>query len=134
MSEIKEGAKAPNFSGVDQNGNTVKLSDFSGKTLIVYFYPKDNTPGCTMQACNLRDNYALLLEKGFAIVGVRSLPATCLLRGCRRARWQMTATSAPVFRVGPPECFTRVSIEGGLVKKGDLGFGKGKNSRCQIKN
>ena len=70
MSEIKEGVKAPNFSGLDQNGNTVKLSDFSGKTLIVYFYPKDNTPGCTMQACNLRDNYALLLDKGFAIVGV----------------------------------------------------------------
>ena len=54
MSEIKEGVKAPNFSGVDQNGNTVKLADFAGKTLIVYFYPKDNTPGCTMQACNLR--------------------------------------------------------------------------------
>ena len=70
MSEIKEGVKAPNFSGLDQNGNTVKLSDFSGKTLIVYFYPKDNTPGCTMQACNLRDNYALLLDKGLAIVGV----------------------------------------------------------------
>lgn len=70
MSEIKEGVKAPNFSGVDQNGNTVRLSDFSGKTLIVYFYPKDNTPGCTMQACNLRDNYKLLLDKGFAIIGV----------------------------------------------------------------
>lgn len=70
MSEIKEGVKAPNFSGVDQNGNTVRLSDFSGKTLIVYFYPKDNTPGCTMQACNLRDNYKLLLDKGFVIIGV----------------------------------------------------------------
>lgn len=70
MSEIKEGVKAPSFSGVDQNGKSVKLSDFAGKTLIVYFYPKDNTPGCTMQACNLRDNYKLLLDKGFAIVGV----------------------------------------------------------------
>ena len=70
MSDIKVGVKAPNFSGVDQNGNNVKLADFAGKTLLVYFYPKDNTPGCTMQACNLRDNYALLLDKGFAIVGV----------------------------------------------------------------
>ncbi len=70
MSDIKEGVKAPNFSGIDQNGNGVKLADFSGKTLIVYFYPKDNTPGCTMQACNLRDNYKLLLDKGFAILGV----------------------------------------------------------------
>ena len=70
MSEIKEGVKAPNFSGVDQNGNTVKLADFAGKTLVVYIYPKDNTPGCTAQACNLRDNYAVLLDKGFAILGV----------------------------------------------------------------
>ena len=70
MSEIKEGEKAPQFSGLDQDGNTVSLNDFKGKTLIVYFYPKDNTPGCTMQACNLRDNYKLLLDKGFAVVGV----------------------------------------------------------------
>jgi len=70
MSEIKEGSKAPNFSGVDQNGNTLKLADYKGKKLIIYFYPKDNTPGCTMQACNLRNNYKLLLDKGYSIIGV----------------------------------------------------------------
>jgi len=70
MNEIKVGDMAPDFNGVDENGNEIKLSDFSGKTLILYFYPKDNTPGCTAQACNLRDNYEMLLEKGFAVVGV----------------------------------------------------------------
>jgi peroxiredoxin Q/BCP len=70
MSEIKEGTKAPAFTGVDQNGNTVKLNDFTGKKVILYFYPKDNTPGCTAEACNLRDNYNSLLKKGFAVIGV----------------------------------------------------------------
>lgn len=62
--------KAPSFKGIDQNGKTVSLSDFKGQKLILYFYPKDDTPGCTAEACNLNDNYALLLKKGFAIVGV----------------------------------------------------------------
>lgn len=70
MIGIKPGDKAPDFSGVDQNENKVSLSDFAGSKVVLYFYPKDSTPGCTAQACNLRDNYALLLEKGVKIVGV----------------------------------------------------------------
>lgn len=70
MMQLTEGMKAPDFEGIDQNGNTVRLSDFAGKKVILYFYPKDNTPGCTAEACNLRDNYHDLLKKGFAVVGV----------------------------------------------------------------
>ena len=70
MSEIKEGSKAPAFSGVDQNGNKISLTDFKGKKVVLYFYPKDDTPGCTAQACNLRDNYSELLKKGFQVIGV----------------------------------------------------------------
>jgi thioredoxin-dependent peroxiredoxin len=70
MGQLKEGNKAPGFKGIDQNGNEVSLNDSTGKKLILYFYPKDNTPGCTAEACNLRDNYDTLLKQGFAIVGV----------------------------------------------------------------
>jgi peroxiredoxin Q/BCP len=70
MTELKEGMKAPDFKGMDQDGKEVKLSDFAGKKLVLYFYPKDNTPGCTAEACNLRDYYNELLEKGFAVAGV----------------------------------------------------------------
>ena len=70
MSELKEGSTAPNFEGLDQNNESISLSQFSGKKLILYFYPKDNTPGCTKESCNLRDNYSDLLDKGYAIVGV----------------------------------------------------------------
>jgi len=70
MSQLKEGMKAPSFEGVDQNGKNIKLSDFAGRKVVLYFYPKDNTPGCTAEACSLRDNYDLLLKKGFAVIGV----------------------------------------------------------------
>ncbi len=70
MAVIKEGAKAPQFKGVDQHGNTVSIADFKGKKLVLYFYPKDDTPGCTAQACNLRDNYKALLKKGLQVLGV----------------------------------------------------------------
>ncbi len=70
MTQLKEGAVAPVFSGKDQDGKTVSLEDFKGKKVIVYFYPKDDTPGCTAEACNLRDNYESLLSKGFAIIGI----------------------------------------------------------------
>lgn len=64
------GDKAPAFEANDQNGNLVKISDFAGKKIVLYFYPKDDTPGCTAQACNLRDNYDMLLSKGFVVLGV----------------------------------------------------------------
>ncbi len=70
MTQLKPGDKAPAFSANDQNGHTIRLEDFLGSKLIVYFYPKDSTPGCTAQACNLRDNYALLMEKGYKVIGV----------------------------------------------------------------
>lgn len=70
MEELKVGDKAPNFKAKNQTGETISLADFSGKKLILYFYPKDNTPGCTTESCNFRDNYQSLLHKGFEVVGV----------------------------------------------------------------
>ncbi len=67
---LKEGNKAPAFSGTDQNGKTVSLSDYKGKKVIVFFYPEDDTPTCTIQACNLRDNFGLLKKKGFEVIGI----------------------------------------------------------------
>ena len=70
MTHLKKGDKAPDFSGIDQNGNTVTLSDYKGKKLVLFFYPKASTPGCTMEAKNLRDHYEALKEKGYEVVGV----------------------------------------------------------------
>ena len=70
MSKLKEGDKAPDFTAKDQNGKTVSLADFKGKTVILYFYPKDDTPGCTAEACDFRDNYQSLVGKGFEVIGV----------------------------------------------------------------
>lgn len=70
MSKLKIGDKAPDFKGLNQNGEQVALSDYKGKKLVIYFYPKDLTPGCTAQACNLKENYDELKQKGFEILGV----------------------------------------------------------------
>ncbi len=70
MAELKEGDKAPQFTSTDQNGKKVSLSDFLGKKVVLYFYPKDNTPGCTAEACDFRDNYKSLKAKGFEVLGV----------------------------------------------------------------
>lgn len=70
MIKIKEGDKSPDFSGKDQNGNTLSLKDFKGKKVVLYFYPKDSTPGCIQEACNLRDNYHTLLKNGYAVIGI----------------------------------------------------------------
>lgn len=70
MTILKEGDNAPDFNGIDQNGDSVSLNQFKGKKVILYFYPKDNTPGCTNEACNLRDNYNDILEKGLDVIGI----------------------------------------------------------------
>lgn len=70
MTTLKAGDKAPDFKGKDQNGNDIALADFKGNKLVIYFYPKDSTPGCTSQACDLRDNYDMLLSKGYKVLGV----------------------------------------------------------------
>lgn len=67
---LQVGDPAPAFTVKDQNGSEVKLSDFKGEKVVLYFYPKDNTPTCTNQACNIRDNYELLLKKGYKVFGV----------------------------------------------------------------
>ena len=67
---LAKGQKAPYFEGKDENGNVVKLSDFAGKKLVLYFYPKDSTPGCTAEACDLRDNYNRFIALGYNVLGV----------------------------------------------------------------
>ncbi len=67
---LQEGQKAPAFTGKDQNGNNVLLADFKGQKVVLYFYPADDTPGCTKQACNLRDNYSALLKAGIKVIGI----------------------------------------------------------------
>ena len=67
---LKKGDKAPDFTGKDQDGKEIKLSDFKGKKLVRYFYPKDNTPGCTAEACDLRDNYNRFESMGYKVLGV----------------------------------------------------------------
>jgi peroxiredoxin Q/BCP len=70
MQTLKQGDAVPNFSAKDEQGNTISLSDYKGKKLVVFFYPKASTPGCTVEACNLRDNYKALQDAGFELLGV----------------------------------------------------------------
>ena len=70
MTHLKVGDKAPDINAKDQNGETISLDQYKGKKVILYFYPKDDTPGCTTEACNFRDNYQSLLNDGYAVVGV----------------------------------------------------------------
>jgi peroxiredoxin Q/BCP len=70
MKHLKAGDKAPYFNTTDQDDNNLSLADFKGNKLVLYFYPKDSTPGCTVQACDLRDNYKNLLSKGYKVIGV----------------------------------------------------------------
>jgi peroxiredoxin Q/BCP len=70
MTDLKEGRKAPSFTAYNQNGIKVSLKDFLGKRVVLYFYPHDDTPTCTVQACNLKDNYADLTKHGYVVIGV----------------------------------------------------------------
>lgn len=70
MTHLKEGDKAPLFEGINQNEKVVKLADYKGKRLVLFFYPKDNTSGCTSEVCNLNENYDKLMEEGFEVIGV----------------------------------------------------------------
>lgn len=70
MTTLQKGDKAPQFEAKDQDGNTIKLADYSGKKLVLFFYPKASTPGCTAEACNLSDNYQSFLAKGYDVLGV----------------------------------------------------------------
>ncbi|MBX2814658.1 MAG: peroxiredoxin, partial [Saprospiraceae bacterium] len=70
ITHLQAGDQAPNFVAVDQSGNTHTLADYKGKKLILFFYPKDNTPGCTAEACSLRDNFTALQQAGYALLGV----------------------------------------------------------------
>ncbi len=70
MTTLNIGDQAPNFEAKDQNNNTIKLSDYKGKKLVLFFYPRASTPGCTVEACNLRDNYQQFIKNGYAILGV----------------------------------------------------------------
>lgn len=70
MNTLKQGDAVPNFTAKDEQGNSISLSDYKGKKLVVFFYPKASTPGCTVEACNLRDNYEVLQEQGYELLGV----------------------------------------------------------------
>lgn len=75
MHHLQVGDPAPDFSSINEKGETVRLADFKGKKLVLYFYPKDDTPGCTAQACSLRDGYSQFIAKGYEILGVSPDPA-----------------------------------------------------------
>ena len=96
---LKIGDKAPAFEAPDQNGETKRLSDYAGKKLILYFYPKVNTPGCTAEACSLRDGKAVLQEKGFEIVGVSPDTVQSHQRFIAKKELNFTLLSDPEHRV-----------------------------------
>ena len=108
MSELKVGDLAPAIDAVDQNGEKITLKEFRGKKVVLYFYPKDNTPGCTAEACNLRDNHSQFLEQDFP---VQHLPGVGL-RGDLPA--QAVGVEAGHHRVGPDRFAVRVQPQTGL--------------------
>jgi peroxiredoxin Q/BCP len=104
------GIQAPAFEGQDENGNTVRLSDFAGKKLVLYFYPKDSTPGCTAEACDLRDNYERFLALGYQVLGVSKDSAASHQRFI--AKYEL-----PFHLISDPDCFILKAYEAWGVKK-----------------
>lgn len=92
---IQEGEKAPDFTATDQDGNTISLKDFKGRKVVLYFYPKDNTPGCTTEACNLRDNFEELTSKGFVVLGVSADPESSHKKFASKFRLPFTLLADP---------------------------------------
>lgn len=107
---LQIGTKAPDFVGTDENGNVVKLSDFAGRKLVLYFYPKDSTPGCTAEACDLRDNYQRFLSLGYNVLGVSKDSAASHLKFI--AKYEL-----PFHLLSDPDCTILKAYEAWGVKK-----------------
>jgi peroxiredoxin Q/BCP len=100
MSEMPEvGAKAPLFEGETQEGGVLRLGDYSGRKIAIYFYPKDNTPGCTKQACNLRDNWSDLQKAGVAVIGVSPDPTSTHAKFARKYKLPFPLVADPEKKV-----------------------------------
>lgn len=107
---LQIGTKAPDFVGTDENGNVVKMSDFAGRKLVLYFYPKDSTPGCTAEACDLRDNYQRFLSLGYNVLGVSKDSAASHLKFI--AKYEL-----PFHLLSDPDCTILKAYEAWGVKK-----------------
>ncbi|MBR4621330.1 MAG: peroxiredoxin [Salinivirgaceae bacterium] len=107
---LQIGTKAPDFVGTDENGNVVKLNDFAGRKLVLYFYPKDSTPGCTAEACDLRDNYKRFLSLGYNVLGVSKDSAASHQKFI--AKYEL-----PFHLLSDPDCTILKAYEAWGVKK-----------------
>ncbi len=99
MKELKEGDLAPAFEAVTGEGKTVTLADFAGKTVVLYFYPRDNTPGCTVEACSFRDNFAALKKRGAVVLGVSADSAESHAKFAKKFSLPFTLLSDPEKKI-----------------------------------